>query len=136
MTPPEDKALRRLVGQWVHKADQDIRAAESLLTDDPPLLYPSCFHSQQAAEKYLKALLTWHGAEVPKTHALGQLLDLLAVVDAPLSERLSDATALNPYSIEVRYPADFPEPDAAEAQEALALAEKVRDAVMRALPGF
>ena len=131
---PEEQVRRGLVGQWVHKADQDIRAAKSLLADEPPLLYPSCFHSQQAAEKYLKALLTWREVEFPKTHVIGELLDLLGTVDAPLAESLADATGLNPYGVEVRYPGDLPEPDADGAKAALALAVKVRDAVMRALP--
>ncbi|HOE12382.1 MAG TPA: HEPN domain-containing protein [bacterium] len=34
-----------------------------------PFLYPACFHAQQAAEKYLNALLTWHQIEFPKTHS-------------------------------------------------------------------
>ena len=133
MPPPEEQVRRRLVGQWVYKADQDIRAAESLLADEPPLLYPSCFHSQQAAEKYLKALLTSRAVEFPKTHVIGELLDLLATVDRPTAELLAEATALNPYGVEVRYPGDLPEPDAEEGTAALALAEAVRDAVMCAL---
>jgi len=134
MPPSEDEVRRNLVGQWARKADQDYRAAESLLEDDPPLAYPSCFHSQQAAEKYLKALLTWHGVEFPKTHSLGELLDLLATVDATLAAGLASATSLNPYGVEVRYPGDLPEPDAAEARAALGLAKKVRDAVKGSLP--
>ena len=134
MPPPEEQVRRGLVGQWLHKADQDIRSAEALLSQDTPLLYPSCFHSQQAAEKYLKACLTWHQAEFPKTHVIGELLDLLAKVDASLAESLAGATTLNPYGVEARYPGDMPEPDSAEATKALGLAKKVRDAVLCTLP--
>ena len=133
MPPHEGQVRRSLLDQWVHKADEDMRAAESLLTDDPPLLYPSCFHSQQAAEKYLKALLTWREVEFPKTHSMGELLDLLATVDVPLAQTLAAATALTPYGVEVRYPGDVPEPDIAEARTAIALAQQVRDAVMQTL---
>jgi HEPN domain-containing protein len=56
--PSSEQVRHALTRQWVDKAAQDLRAAESLLSVDPPLLYPSCFHSQQAAEKYLKAVLT------------------------------------------------------------------------------
>jgi HEPN domain-containing protein len=134
MQPREEQVRQKLVAQWLSKADLDMRAAEALLSAEPPCPYPSCFHSQQAAEKYLKAFLTWHQVEFPKTHLIGELLDLLATVDASLAESLAGATALNPYGVDVRYPRDQPEPDSAEAMTALALARKVRDAVLRALP--
>ena len=134
MTPREEQARNKLVRQWLQKADTDLKAAESLLSQDPPFLYPSCFFSQQAAEKHLKALLTWHQVEFPKTHVIGELLDLLAEVDASLAQSLADATALNPYGVEVRYPGDQPEPDSLQATTALDLAREVRDAVTCALP--
>ena len=31
MKPHEDEIIRKIVGEWLHKADQDIRAAEALL---------------------------------------------------------------------------------------------------------
>ena len=133
MRPPEERFRRRLVEQWVAKGQTDLQAAETLFSHDPALLYPSCFFSQQAAEKYLKALLTWHQIEFPKTHVLGELLDLLGKVEPSVAGALADATALSPYSVEVRYPNDLPEPDAAEAKAALHLARKVRDAVLGAL---
>ncbi len=80
MKPP-DEVKRKLVQEWIAKAEQDLKAAEALLLGEPPLTYPSCFHSQQAAEKYIKAFLTWHQVEFPKTHAFGELLDLVSKVD-------------------------------------------------------
>ena len=115
MQPPEEQVRRELVGQWVHKADQRIRAAETLLSVDPPLLYPSCLHSQQAAEKHLKALLTWHQVEFPKTHSIRELLNLAKTVDPSLTGQLMETAALTLYGVEVRYPAHLPEPDSAEA---------------------
>ena len=134
MQPIEEQARRRLLEQWLRKAETDLQAAQALLSHAPPLLYPSCFHAQQAAEKYLKAFLTWHQVEFPKTHAIGELLDLVAAVDAALADGLAVATALSPYGVVVRYPGDQPEPDSAEAAEALSLAWRVRDAVLAALP--
>jgi len=134
MKPPEEQVRRELAGQWLQKADTDLEAAEALLSRKPPLLYPACCFCQQAAEKYLKAFLTWHQVEFPKTHVIGDLLDLLAKADASLAERLAGATALNPYGVEVRYPGDMPEPDAAEAATAFDLAKKVRRAIYDALP--
>ena len=133
MGPSEDQVRRRLAGQWLQKAETDLQAAEALLSRDPTLLYPSCFFSQQAAEKYLKALLTRHNVEFPKTHAIGELPDLLSSVDAPLALSLARVTALNPYSVEARYPGDMPEPTVAEGREVLRLARAVREPILAAL---
>ena len=121
---------RELVRQWMGKAEQDLKAAESLLSQEQPLLYPSCFHSQQATEKYIKAYLTRHQVEFPKTHDFDELLEFVGKVDKTLAERLGDTPLLTPYGVEVRYPGDIPEPTLAEAKEALELARMVRDAVM------
>ncbi|MBI4384722.1 MAG: HEPN domain-containing protein [Nitrospinae bacterium] len=58
MSGPPD--MVRLVRQWVEKAEHDLRNAEHALTlkDDCPF-DTACFHTQQCAEKYLKALLSF-----------------------------------------------------------------------------
>jgi len=133
MRPP-DEVKREIVRQWVAKAEQDIKASEALLEAEPPFLYPSCFHAQQAAEKYLKALLTWHQIEFPKTHAIEQLLDLAKQADAETAASLKDAAVLSPYGVDIRYPGEQPEPNLEETQQAVELARKVRNSVMNALP--
>ncbi len=97
--------------------------------------FPStvCFHSQQAAEKYLKAFLTHHQVEFPKTHAIDQLLDLIAPVNGNLSESLRDVIVLTSYGVDVRYPGDFPNVTGSDAQRAIQLAEKVRGSVLELL---
>lgn len=130
---PRDEVKRKLVGQWLAKAEQDLDAAEMLRSGEPPLLYPACFHAQQAGEKYLKALLTWHQIEFPKTHSLGELLDLLKQKDAELASSLRDAVILNPYGVNIRYPGDAPEPSRKEAEEARVIVLKIRDGVLRRL---
>ncbi len=47
-----------------------------------------------------------------------------------------NVTALNPYGVDIRYPADFPEMTLEDSKEALVLAAKVRDAVRSALKEF
>lgn len=119
-SPEEVKTL--LVRQWVRKAEQDLAASEALLSADPSLSHTACFHAQQAVEKYLKALLTWHQVEFPKTHAIEQLLDLLNLVDTETASRLSQAANLTPYAVDLRYPGDQPEPDEDEARAAVDIA--------------
>ena len=92
------------------------------------------FHSQQAAEKFLKALLVWHGVDFEKTHNLGRLLQLVTSFDTSLASSLKPATALNPYGVDYRYPGDFPDLRPNDAEEASGLAEQVRAAVIPKLP--
>lgn len=127
---PEDEVRERLIGLWVDKAVQDLRAADALMQETPPLPYPVCFHCQQSSEKYLKAYLTHRQVEFAKTHDIGELLDLVARVDNEIARELEPATNLTPYGVEVRYPGDLPEPSEEESREALMLAHQVADTVM------
>jgi len=43
--------------QWVRYAEEDLLGASDLARKTPPLRNLACFHCQQSAEKYLKALL-------------------------------------------------------------------------------
>ena len=134
MKPPEEEVIRKIVSEWVYKADLDIKSAEALLEQDPPLLYPSCFHSQQTVEKYLKAYLTLKQVEFPKTHSIRELLNLVKKANDELAAILVHATVLTPYSVEVRYPGDMSEPTKQDTEEALELARMVRRAVKKLLP--
>ncbi|MCK4304299.1 MAG: HEPN domain-containing protein [Candidatus Eisenbacteria sp.] len=135
MRPPEE-VKKEIVHQWLAKAEQDMNAGDVLLASEPPFLYPACFHAQQAAEKYLKALLTWYQIEFPKTHAIEQLLDLVIQPDAETASSLRDAAVLTPYGVDIRYPGDQPEPGLEEARDAVEVARRVRDAVTNRLRGI
>ena len=133
MRPPEE-VKEEIVRQWLAKADQDLEACEVLLTAEPSFFYPTCFHAQQAAEKYLKALLTWHQIEFPKTHDIDELLDLVKDADVETASSLRDASVLTPYGVDIRYPGDQLEASVAETGHAVEMARKVRDAVLNVLP--
>jgi HEPN domain-containing protein len=94
------------------------------------------FHVQQAAEKYLKALLTRHQIEFQKTHVIRRLLILLEPVDPAMVEALDDANWLSPFGAEIRYPGDRAEALPDEEVRARQLAQKVRDAVMAVLDPY
>ena len=73
--PPE---VTEVLRQWVRKAEHDLEAARLILAAETHCPYDTvCFHCHQAAEKYLKALLTLLGIQAPRTHDLGKLLALL-----------------------------------------------------------
>jgi HEPN domain-containing protein len=132
MRPPEG-VKRGFVVQWIRSADGDLAAAKHLLSGGTELVPGAVFHAQQAVEKCLKAVLVWYQVEFPKTHDIGRLMDLLKTVDSGLADRVREASALTPYAVEARYPSDLPEPTLAEAREALSIATRVRDAVLRQL---
>ena len=74
--------MKRETTRWVRKAEQDWEVAHKLAGETPPPRDVVCFHCQQAAEKYLKALLQENGLVVPKTHDLVNVLNLLLPGDA------------------------------------------------------
>jgi len=127
---PREGALLDLVRRWTEKADKDFALAEHLAAEGCCYCEAIGFNSQQAAEKYLKALLVFHQVAFPRTHSLGELLDLVHTAQPAIAEYLRDVTALNPYGVEYRYPGDFPDMSQEEALTALGLASKVRDAVV------
>src|SRR5438128_1588019 len=96
--------MRKLTGEWVRKADADMTAAVTLAGTTPPLRDPVCFHCQQAAEKYLKALLQELGLRVPREHNLDVLLDLLLPHDPGLRGLRRGLKQLSKYAVEYRYP--------------------------------
>ncbi|RJP21529.1 MAG: HEPN domain-containing protein [Candidatus Abyssobacteria bacterium SURF_5] len=77
MRPPED-IKRKLIAEWLRKADSDTDLAEHLMAEGAAFANSIAFHSQQAAEKYLKAFLTSHQVAFPKTHerTVGSCRDL------------------------------------------------------------
>lgn len=91
------------------------------------------FHSQQASEKFVKAHLVLHQIDFPRTHNLGELLDLVAGENSELAALLHEITALNPYGVEYRYPGDFPQVTQEDAETAFRPAERVRTAIMPGL---
>jgi len=132
MTVPPDIAAE--VTAWVRKAEHDLRNATFVLT--MPENCPTdtvCFHCQQCAEKYLKALLTLGQIGFPRTHDLVVLLNLLRA-ETGLAVAVEQVQPLNRYSVEARYPGDWDPIDRQEASAALEMAEGVRAAVRAFLP--
>jgi HEPN domain-containing protein len=83
-----------------------------------------CFHCQQAADKYLKALVQDLGVAVPKTHNLKDLLKLLIPHDASLAPLQRRSWSLTRYAVDFRYP-DF-RTSTRQMRAAMRNAERVR----------
>jgi hypothetical protein len=84
MTP--DEWLLDETRGWVRRASSDLRAAEICASELPA---EALYHCQQAAEKLLKAFLTWSQTAFRKTHELRELATACARIDATLVQRLS-----------------------------------------------
>ncbi len=109
---------------WVAYAEEDFITALSALRAKKPRLVTACFHSQQCAEKYLKALLLSRSISFPKTHDLINLNNLClqnGIFTGFGDELLAD---LSGYAVTARYPGE--EPTLEEAREAVAVARTVR----------
>ena len=134
MRPPEEE-IRLLVGEWIKKADLDFKTVVRLSAEGE-FRDVVCFHAQQATEKYLKAHLTRHQIEFPKTHIIRRLLILLESVEPAMVDALDDANWLSPFGAEIRYPGDRAEALPGEEMRARQLAQKVRDTVMAELDPY
>ncbi len=112
------------VREWVEYAEEDLTVAKSALRRNKPLTTSSCFHSQQCAEKYLKAMLIAKDAEFPKTHDL-LILDALCNKAGILTGYTKeDLGRLSGYAVHTRYPGN--QPALEDAQEALEIVTHVR----------
>jgi len=116
----------------VEIAEEDYWAAQVALQADPPKLSIASFHTQQMAEKYLKAFLELQAIEVPRTHSLVRLLDLCNQVDADFGPLTAAAASLDEVGIEPRYPPTRLTQE--KAQRGLQYAESVRRLVRDRLP--
>lgn len=122
----------RVARRWIAKAEEDLAAAERLLSLDDSLAAVACFHSQQAVEKLLKALLVFAGVPFARTHDVIQLVQMLPRDLAP-SIPLADLAPLNRYAVEARYPIGEEPLTGDEARAAIELSRRVREAVRQAV---
>lgn len=109
---------------WVEYAEEDFVMAKSALRRRKPLVTASCFHSQQCAEKYLKAMLIAKDAEFPKTHDLIILDRLCNEAGIFTGFTKEDLGRLSGYAVHTRYPGN--QPAVEEAEDALETTGTIR----------
>lgn len=121
-TPPS-------VARWMALAEQDLRLSLHLASDLASWKEPICFHCQQAAEKFLKALIISQWKPPLLTHNLGDILRAVRFLGFQLPDIDRDCWSLTRYAVSARYPDDvdslavaaileISETDAARALEA------------------
>jgi len=121
------KPERDIILRWLSKGDHDVAAA-SLLLRKTALHDITCYHCGQAAERYFKALLTYHGIQAPRTHDIEHLNSLL-----PPGRRVGvppeDLAYLSPLGIDPWW-----EPVREQAERAVAIAGRLKEEIRAGLP--
>ena len=130
MTDPKLDEVR----SWLLKARQDLDASAWLL-ESPQALYGAVgSHCQQAAEKALKAYLTWQEQPFEKTHSLVALVGMCLEFNADFDRLRAAATSLSPFAVTTRYPGDLPEISAEDARDTLVQAPSIWEFILAHLP--
>jgi HEPN domain-containing protein len=93
------EAARLLVG----KARQDEYVLERLAGDPQVADEAFGFHTQEAAEKLLKAALAAAAVVYPRTHRLGELIDLGRDRGLAVPDEFDELHRLTPFAVEYRY---------------------------------
>ena len=117
----------------MRKAEKDYRLAVQAARSKEPFHDQVCFHCQQSAEKYLKALLAELSEPIPRTHILRDVLSLLLPFHPSLRGFGRGLRFLTRFAVDTRYPGDNATKRQAEA--ALGWADRVRQ-MARAILGL
>ncbi|MBN2488710.1 MAG: HEPN domain-containing protein [Methanosarcinaceae archaeon] len=95
---PHDLSVR-----FLSKASQDELILDKLL-DDPDIADEVWgFHAQQAGEKLLKAVLSFHSIRFRKTHDITELMDILIDHGIRIPDDIAEIRKLTPFAVEYRY---------------------------------
>ncbi len=132
----DDELQWDLARGWLEKAEEDMTAARVLLEGLPGPFNAVAFHAEQAAEKLLKALLVYHRIDIPRTHDLSYLLELVADVEPDIAHRARPARDLTPHAVLHRYPGDYEPTDRDSAEHLLSLAQLVGSLVTERLSSY
>lgn len=117
--------MHRLTAEWVRKAEADHIAALALTREGAQVHDAICFHCQQCAEKYLKAVLHNLSLPTPRTHDLNALLKMLMGHYPSLKSMGRGLHFLTQFAVETRYPGDSA--TKRQAASARRWAERVRN---------
>ena len=126
------KTTDDLVLAWIRKADSDLENAALCLSSNTSL-DTACFHTQQAAEKLLKAYLMAYGLPAPMIHNTEKLVELCEQHDPAFQSIKPLGQVLTPYAVQLRYDEDF-WPSEQETATALQSAQAMRDFIIPLLP--
>ncbi|MCD6413931.1 MAG: HEPN domain-containing protein [Elusimicrobia bacterium] len=119
--------MKRRSDEWLNLAFEDLRAAKLLFREK--IFSYACFHSQQCAEKALKALIEMKGM-VPKIHSIAELLKICRKLRLPLPEFDRSLVFLDKFYTLTRYPfvpgmVKGKNPNRSDSDAAIKISEKI-----------
>ena len=120
------------VYQWLDRARADLRVASEILQPDWDYIAVVLFLVQQAAEKSLKGLRRYRGLSVPRTHNIVKLRTMLD--DPEVAKLLTEVETYSGFATVFRYPGDEDEPNAEEAEHAIAMVSELYTAILERIP--
>lgn len=131
MSNTEKTAL--VAQEWITKAENDLKnAAHTLKMGRNCPTDTVCFHSQQCAEKYIKALLVVLERPFQRTHDIEVLVTLLPKsIHIPLT--VEEQRLLTDYATLTRYPGSYEPISLAEAKNSVKLARKLQKKIKKIL---
>jgi hypothetical protein len=88
---------------YIRKAQQDLMVLGKWRQDPDIAEEIIGFHAQQAAEKMLKSILAYYRFEIPRTHRLADLLDLIMEKRIDFPVKFEELRFLTPFAVEYRY---------------------------------
>ena len=114
--------------RWLQFSKEDLNIASRLILGTPTAPRHTCWLSQQAAEKALKAALVLEGVEFPFTHDLDALRNRLPDSWSVRTTH-ADLAELTEWAVETRYPGDWNQPTDADAARAESEARSIHDSI-------
>ncbi|MDD2921848.1 MAG: HEPN domain-containing protein [Anaerolineales bacterium] len=109
---------------WVEKAEEDWVTANTMMKKSKVFTGIVCYHFQQCAEKYIKAVIIHKGSTFPKTHDLNALNSISETNGILIGMTASDLETLSGYATAARYPSADPTKE--DMQEAALIAKTIR----------
>ena len=106
--------MKPITLEWVAKAEGDFATVErEAWARKTPNYDGVCFHAQQCAEKYLKALLIEADLPFLRTHDLVNLLEQLLPLYPLWEVYRGDLAYLSEFAVSFRYPGESADREAA-----------------------
>ena len=106
--------MKPMTAEWVAKAEGDFAMMErECQATENPNYDGICFHTQQCAEKYLKARLCEADITFSKIHDLVTLLEQVLDVEPAWESFREDLAYLSDFAVTFRYPGESADAESA-----------------------